>query len=48
VCNKSGLLPGLYCPPENIITEIAAKGKQPNSLCNYHRETVPEGGSGSN
>ncbi|MBP8613281.1 MAG: PBP1A family penicillin-binding protein [Firmicutes bacterium] len=48
VCNKSGLLPGLYCPPENIINEIAAKGKQPNSLCDYHHEIAPQEGSGTN
>lgn len=37
VCKRSGLLPSVYCPQGDIITELAAKGKQPNSLCDYHK-----------
>ncbi|HHY16679.1 MAG TPA: penicillin-binding protein 1A, partial [Firmicutes bacterium] len=36
VCNKTGLLPGPYCPKDNIVRDLAVKGKKPNSICNYH------------
>ncbi|MGI6163852.1 MAG: transglycosylase domain-containing protein [Bacillota bacterium] len=43
VCNKTGLLPGPYCPKEDIITDLAVKGKEPSSFCNYHLGNNPIG-----
>jgi penicillin-binding protein 1A len=41
VCKKSGLLPGPYCPEEDIITELGVKGKTPTSICDFHPEGMP-------
>ena len=36
VCKKSGLAPGLFCPEEDIISDIGVKGREPKDFCNLH------------
>jgi penicillin-binding protein 1A len=38
ICNKSGLRPGPYCPPESIVSEIFPTGMVPQSDCDLHLE----------
>lgn len=36
VCNKSGLLPGNLCPPEDLVTELFIQGTEPTATCDVH------------
>lgn len=36
VCNKSGLLPGNFCPTENLVTEFFVRGTEPTTPCDVH------------
>ncbi len=42
ICEKSGLLPGPLCPPEEIVEEMFVKERQPSSMCTYHVPQFPD------
>jgi len=42
ICKKSGLLPGPFCPEEDIAEELFVKERQPNSMCTYHVPQFPD------
>ncbi len=38
ICNKSGLRPGDYCPPESIVSELFPTAMVPQEKCDLHIE----------
>ncbi|NLM45272.1 MAG: PBP1A family penicillin-binding protein [Firmicutes bacterium] len=38
ICNKSGLLPGEFCPPEHLTTDWFPRNAVPTETCNLHTE----------
>jgi penicillin-binding protein 1A len=38
ICNKSGLRPGKFCPPECIVSEIFPSSQVPQATCDLHIE----------